>query len=78
MTYNPLGVIGNISAWNYPYFIGVNVFIPALLCGSITYKSSEICPLSGIRIASLLKEAGLPDHIFSNLTGADVGTYIAN
>ena len=30
ITLEPLGVIGNISAWNYPYFVGSNVFIPAL------------------------------------------------
>src|SRR5579885_3267404 len=29
----PLGVVANISAWNYPYFVGSNVFVPALLAG---------------------------------------------
>src|SRR6185295_7122271 len=32
--YEPLGVIANISAWNYPYLVGVNVFIPALIGGN--------------------------------------------
>ena len=31
IVYEPLGVIANISAWNYPYLVGVNVFIPALI-----------------------------------------------
>ena len=31
ITHEPLGVIANISAWNYPYFVGGNVFVPALL-----------------------------------------------
>ena len=34
LTYEPLGVIGNISAWNYPFFVGANVFLPALLTGN--------------------------------------------
>ena len=34
ISYEPLGVICNISAWNYPYLVGVNVFIPALLAGT--------------------------------------------
>lgn len=33
VTYDPLGLILNISAWNYPYFVGSNVWIPALLTG---------------------------------------------
>src|SRR5690606_22295345 len=33
ITQEPLGLIGNISAWNYPYFVGGNVFLPALLTG---------------------------------------------
>ncbi|MBC8058861.1 MAG: aldehyde dehydrogenase family protein, partial [Rhizobiales bacterium] len=31
ISFDPLGVIANISAWNYPYFVGGNVFVPALL-----------------------------------------------
>ena len=42
ITYEPLGVICNISAWNYPYLVGTNVFVPALLAGnSVMYKPSE-------------------------------------
>ena len=42
ITKEPLGVIANISAWNYPYFVGSNVFIPALLTGNtVLYKPSE-------------------------------------
>src|SRR4051812_827499 len=40
--YEPLGVVCNISAWNYPYLVGINVFVPALLAGNaIMYKPSE-------------------------------------
>ena len=42
ISYEPLGVICNISAWNYPYLVGVNVFVPALLAGNaVMYKPSE-------------------------------------
>src|SRR6185436_3744079 len=39
ITHEPLGVIANISAWNYPYFVGANVFVPGLLAGNcVLYK----------------------------------------
>jgi acyl-CoA reductase-like NAD-dependent aldehyde dehydrogenase len=42
IVYEPLGIIANISAWNYPYLVGVNVFIPALIGGNaVFYKPSE-------------------------------------
>ena len=38
----PLGVVANISAWNYPWFVGGNVFVPALLTGNVVlYRSEE-------------------------------------
>lgn len=76
ITYDPLGTIANISAWNYPYFIGTNVFVPALLTGNtVLYKPSEFSPLTGLAMAELLHEAGVPDHVFipvigSGMTGA--------
>ncbi|HVL56161.1 MAG TPA: aldehyde dehydrogenase family protein, partial [Burkholderiaceae bacterium] len=32
--HEPLGTVANVSAWNYPYFVGANVFVPALLAGN--------------------------------------------
>ena len=52
--FEPLGVIGNISAWNYPYLIGVNVFIPGLICGNtVLYKPSEYTSLTALEIKRL-------------------------
>ncbi len=66
----PLGVIVNISAWNYPYFVGGNVFIPALLTGNaVLYKPSELASLTGLEIARLLHEAGVPEAVFSAVIG---------
>ena len=52
ISHEPLGVIANISAWNYPYFVGGNVFVPALLAGNaVLYKPSEFATLTGMHIA---------------------------
>jgi len=68
--YEALGVVANISAWNYPYNVGVNVFIPALLAGNaVLYKPSEYATLTGLEIEKLLKKAGVPDEIFQVATG---------
>ncbi len=65
ISYEPLGIICNISAWNYPYLVGVNVFVPALLAGNaVMYKPSEYATLTGIEIEKLLKRAGVPQNIF--------------
>src|SRR4051812_15527602 len=47
--YEPLGIVAGISAWNYPYFVGSNVYLPALLTGNaVLYKPSEFATLSGV------------------------------
>jgi len=70
ISHEPLGVIANISAWNYPYFVGSNVFVPALLTGNaVLYKPSEFSTLTGLSIAKLLHEAGVPETIFTPLIG---------
>jgi acyl-CoA reductase-like NAD-dependent aldehyde dehydrogenase len=69
--HEPLGVVCNISAWNYPYLVGTNVFIPALLAGnSVMYKPSEYATLTGLHIERLLKEAGIPDNVFQVVVGS--------
>ncbi|MDF2466536.1 MAG: aldehyde dehydrogenase [Ramlibacter sp.] len=67
----PLGVVGNISAWNYPWFVSCNVIVPALLTGNaVLYKPSEYATLTGLEIARLLHEAGAPEDVFQALVGA--------
>ncbi len=66
----PLGVIANISAWNYPYFVGGNVFVPALAAGNaVLYKPSEFATLTGQHIADLLHEAGVSRNVFIAVIG---------
>ncbi len=68
--HEPLGVVANISAWNYPYFVGANVFVPALLTGNaVVYKPSEYATLTGRAIADALSAAGVPEGVFSTVVG---------
>ncbi|HXF44496.1 MAG TPA: aldehyde dehydrogenase family protein [Burkholderiaceae bacterium] len=70
ITHEPLGVIANISAWNYPYFVGSNVFVPALAAGNcVLYKPSEYATLTGIEIGNLLHAAGVPQEVFAVAVG---------
>ncbi len=72
ISFDALGVIGNISAWNYPYFVGANVFVPALLAGNaVLYKPSEFATLTGLHIARLLHQSGVPPDVFVALTGGE-------
>lgn len=69
--HEPLGVIGNISAWNFPYNVGFNVFLYALVAGNaVLYKPSEFASLTGLKIKELLVEAGLPDDVFEVAIGS--------
>jgi acyl-CoA reductase-like NAD-dependent aldehyde dehydrogenase len=69
--WEPLGVVANVSAWNYPYFVGSNVFLPALLTGNaVLYKPSEFATLTGMAIADLLYRAGVPREVFACIVGA--------
>ncbi len=70
ISHEPLGVVANISAWNYPWFVGTNVFVPALLAGnSVLYKPSEFAAMTGVEIARLLHAAGVPEGVFTAVIG---------
>ncbi|HHZ97613.1 MAG TPA: aldehyde dehydrogenase family protein, partial [Flavobacteriales bacterium] len=73
---DPLGVVVNISAWNFPYNIGFNVFVPAVVAGNaVLYKPSEITPLTGEKMIALMHEAGVPEDLVITVQGAgDVGS----
>jgi aldehyde dehydrogenase (NAD+) len=66
----PVGVVGAIIPWNFPMMIGMWKIAPALACGcTMVVKPAEITPLSMLRIAELLLEAGLPPGVFNVVTG---------
>ncbi|MBS1596951.1 MAG: aldehyde dehydrogenase family protein [Bacteroidetes bacterium] len=78
IVYDPLGVVANISAWNYPYLVGMNVIIPALIAGNaVCYKPSEYTILTGMHIARMLYESGVPEACFQTVIGKGaVGEYL--
>ena len=76
----PLGIVGAISAWNYPLLMATWKVAPALAGGNcVVLKPAEKAPLSCIRLAQLFVEAGGPPGVFNvvNGTGADAGRALA-
>jgi malonate-semialdehyde dehydrogenase (acetylating)/methylmalonate-semialdehyde dehydrogenase len=66
----PLGVVASIAPFNFPNMVPHWTLPNALMLGNtMIMKPSEIVPLSVIRIAELLKEAGLPDGVFNIVNG---------
>ncbi|KPP85032.1 MAG: glycine betaine dehydrogenase BetB [Rhodobacteraceae bacterium HLUCCA08] len=67
----PLGVCVGIGAWNYPIQIACWKAAPALACGNaMVFKPSETTPLSALKLAEILLEAGAPPGLFNVLQGA--------
>lgn len=70
IVYEPLGVIGNISAWNFPYNVGYNVFLYALVSGNaVLYKPSEFASLTGLEMRDMLWKSGVPQDVFECVIG---------
>lgn len=70
LVHEPLGVIANISAWNFPYNVGYNVFLYALVSGNgVLYKPSEFATLTGLKFQELLCQAGIPKDVFEVAIG---------
>jgi succinate-semialdehyde dehydrogenase/glutarate-semialdehyde dehydrogenase len=66
----PKGVIGIISPWNYPLYLGVGDAIPALLAGnSVIGKADPQTPLTLLWTRALMAEAGLPEHVWQVVAG---------
>jgi betaine-aldehyde dehydrogenase len=76
----PLGVCLGIGAWNYPTQIACWKGAPALACGnSMVFKPSETTPLSALKVAEILAEAGLPAGVFNVVQGlGDVGSSLVS
>src|SRR5690606_16651869 len=71
----PLGICAGIGAWNYPIQIACWKAAPALACGNaVIFKPAELTPLSALKLAEILTEAGLPAGVFNVVQGfADTG-----
>lgn len=76
----PLGVVGQIVPWNFPLMFTSWKMAPALAAGNcLVMKPAEITPLTSLKIAELMSQAGLPDGVVNMLPGLGsvAGQYIA-
>ncbi len=73
----PLGVVAGIGAWNYPLQIACWKAAPALAAGNaMIFKPAELTPLTAIRLAEIMREAGVPDGVFNVVQGfGDTGGF---
>jgi succinate-semialdehyde dehydrogenase/glutarate-semialdehyde dehydrogenase len=70
IVFDPLGVIGIISPWNFPFSIPTTTVLAALMTGNtVVLKPSEKSPLVGIKIGELFAEAGFPKDVVKIVTG---------
>lgn len=79
VSHEPVGVVGVIAPWNYPLTLAVSDAVAALLAGNaVVLKPDSATPLSALRVAELLFEAGVPREVFHVLPGpgAEVGQAI--
>lgn len=68
--YKPLGVVGIISPWNFPWAIPLGEVVMALMAGNgVVLKPSELTPLIGLKIGEVFKRAGLPEGLLQVTTG---------
>ena len=66
----PVGVVGMITAWNYPMLLAAWKVAPALATGcACVIKPSEMTPLTTLRLAEICQEAGVPDGVVNVVTG---------
>jgi betaine-aldehyde dehydrogenase len=74
----PYGVCAGIGAWNYPLLIASWKMAPALASGNtLVFKPSELTPMSALRFAEILTEAGLPPGVLNIVQGpASVGDHL--
>ena len=81
ISYEPIGVCGLITPWNWPINQIALKVIPAFAAGcTMVLKPSEIAPISGMLFAEMIDEAGFPSGVFNlvNGDGAGVGTNISS
>ncbi len=66
----PVGVVGAIIPWNFPLLMAMWKIAPALACGcTVVLKPAEETPLTALRIAELIVEAGFPPGVVNVVTG---------
>ena len=70
VVHKPLGVVGIISPWNFPWATPLDEIVMALMAGNaVVVKPSELTPLTALKIADVFKQAQLPEGLLAILTG---------
>jgi succinate-semialdehyde dehydrogenase/glutarate-semialdehyde dehydrogenase len=70
IVYRPVGVVGIISPWNFPWAIPLGEVVMSLMAGNaVVLKPSELTPLVGVKIGQVFERAGLPDGLLQVVTG---------
>jgi acyl-CoA reductase-like NAD-dependent aldehyde dehydrogenase len=70
ITYRPMGVVGIISPWNFPWAIPLGEVVMALMAGNaVVLKPSELTPFVGLKIGEIFERAGLPKGLLNVATG---------
>jgi aldehyde dehydrogenase (NAD+) len=76
----PMGVAGQIIPWNFPLLMAAWKVAPALACGNtVVLKPAETTPLTAMKLAEVIADAGLPEGVVNIVTGAgDTGSSIVS
>jgi acyl-CoA reductase-like NAD-dependent aldehyde dehydrogenase len=70
IVYQPLGVVGIISPWNFPWAIPLGEVVMALMAGNaVVLKPSRLTALTGLKIKEVFQRAGLPEGLLQVITG---------
>ena len=70
VVYKPLGVVGIISPWNFPWATPLDEVVMALMAGNaVIVKPSELTPLTALKIGDIFKQAQLPAGLLQIVTG---------
>jgi succinate-semialdehyde dehydrogenase/glutarate-semialdehyde dehydrogenase len=68
--YKPLGVVGIISPWNFPWATPLDEVVMALIAGNaVVLKPSELTPFTALKIGAVFKQAKLPEGLLEIITG---------
>ena len=70
LSFEPIGIIGSIMPWNFPYWQALRFAAPSLMAGNtIVLKPASATMQCGIEIEQLFRKAGFPDGVFQTLVG---------
>ena len=70
LVHKPIGVVGIISPWNFPWATPLAEVVMGLMAGNaVVLKPSELTPLTALKIKEVLEQAGLPDELLQVVTG---------